>query len=1178
MHRLRLSGLALLTLVTGALAPIASAQAPLDLRPVGTYATGRYDQSAAEIVDYDPALRRAFFVNAQARQVQAVDLTNPAVPVLAFTLDVAPGAPNSVAIFGSLVAVAVEASLATAPGEVRFYTTQGDFVRAIPVGSLPDALAFDATGRYVVVANEGEPSGGVDPEGTISVIDLANGVASATVRTVRFTDFNAGGPRRGELNASVLLDASAASTAQDLEPEFVSIAGGVAYVSVQEANAVAVVDLATGALRGVYGLGFKDHNAPGNGFDASDNGSINIRNWPVLGAYQPDGVATFEDGGVTYVVTANEGDARTDARLATRILDPTAFPDRATLQLPANLGRLNIIPTAGDTDGDGDFDRIVSFGARSFSVFRVGPGGLTLAFDSGDQFERTTAARFPANFNASNSNNTLDNRSDDKGPEPEGITTGIVNGRRYAFVGLERIGGVMVYDLTNPAAPTFVTYANNRNFAAATNTAAAGDLGPEGVKFLPGNQSPTSRPLLLLSNETSGTVTAFNIGANFTLTLLHNNDGESKLLPATVAGFGEVGGVARFVSVVDRLRAEGEATTDGVVVVSSGDNVLPGPEFTASLNRGRPFYDAIALDAVGYSALAIGNHEFDFGPDVFADFINSFTAPPPFVSANLDVSAEPSLAALAARGIVVRRAVVQAAGRRVGIVGATTPLLRALSSPRNVVVIQDVAGAVQSQVDALTAEGVDVIILISQLQQIAQDRALIPMLRGVDIAVAGGGNELLANAGDPLIPTATGTFPTPVGAYPLRVADAAGRDVLVVTTAGDYLYVGRLVAEFDPAGNVVGVRAGSGPVRVVGAGPDATAPDPDIQRRVVEPVRAAVAALATRIVGRTDVRLDGTRPPVRIRETNLGNLLADALLVRADALNERFGAPNPDVALQNGGGIRNSNVLPVGPLSELNTFQIAAFTNFLSIVPAVPAAQFKEILEQAYAGLPDQNGSFAQIAGFRVVLDAAGQAQTVDMAGNVTRAGRKVRQVVLDDGRVLVRDGAVVAGAPALNVATNDFSARGGDAYPFRGLPFTTLGVTYQQALRAYIESLPGGVVTAADYPEAGEGRITIGTTTDAEDDAAEAPQAFALAGLFPNPAQGQLSLRVDLADASDVRVSVVDVLGREVAATSAALGAGRHTVPLDLARVAAGAYVVRVTAEAGGQTQAAAGRITVVR
>ena len=506
----------LLSLAAALVATGVSAQPAL--QPLGTYSTGRFDEGAAEIVAYDAATQRAFFVNADAGQVQALDLSDPAAPTLALTISDFAGTPNSVAVRGGFIAVAVEAPVSTDPGEVRFYTTDGAFVQAVTVGALPDAVAVSEDGRYVVVANEGEPADGVDPEGTISVID----VADMTLSTVRFTDFDRGGPRFGELDGSVLLDPAAPSVAQDLEPEFVAISGTTAYVTLQEANAVAVVDLPSATLVGVYGLGLKDYGAAGNGIDPSDrDGGIDIRPVPVLGARQPDAIAAFEEGGVVYLVTANEGDARDgdEARVRDLALDPAAFPNAADLQTDGALGRLEVRPSAGDLDGDGDQDRLVAFGGRSFTVYAVRAGGVEVVFDSGDAFERITADRLPADFNADNDENgSFDSRSDAKGPEPEGVALGVVDGRRYAFVGLERIGGVMTYDLTDPAAPTFVDYVNNRDFSVEAQLAdgstnpAVGDLGPEGIAFVPAAESPTGAPLVLLSNEVSGTVTAYAVG------------------------------------------------------------------------------------------------------------------------------------------------------------------------------------------------------------------------------------------------------------------------------------------------------------------------------------------------------------------------------------------------------------------------------------------------------------------------------------------------------------------------------------------------------------------------------------------------------------------------------------------------------------------------------------------
>jgi 2',3'-cyclic-nucleotide 2'-phosphodiesterase (5'-nucleotidase family) len=554
----------------------------------------------------------------------------------------------------------------------------------------------------------------------------------------------------------------------------------------------------------------------------------------------------------------------------------------------------------------------------------------------------------------------------------------------------------------------------------------------------------------------------------FTLTLLHNNDGESQLLPSTD---GNVGGVARFVAKLRELQREGrrEPGPSAVVTVSSGDNFLAGPQFQASLDKGVPFYDSIAANRARYDALAIGNHEFDFGPDVLADYIRGVRRVP-FLSANLDVSAEPQLAALERRGRIAPSTVVGRGDGRVGIIGATTPLLASISSPRNVVVDPEVAAAIQAQVERLDGKGVDKIVLISHLQSLQEDLALVPQLDGVDIVVAGGGDELLANSDDPLLPGDQA-----VGPYPTLAADVDGTQVPVVTTSGSYRYIGRLVADFDRHGNLLGVDdARSGPVRVSGPNlPDAVEPDPVTQQRVVEPVTAYVAALAQNVIAQTEVPLDGLRTSVRTTETNEGNLVADALLSEATRLAPGFGAPAPDVALQNGGGMRDDEVVPPGPITELKTFDILPFSNFVAVVPEVPRETFKELLENAVSRVEAVDGRFAQVAGFRFTYDPAGQAQVIDpVTGAITTPGTRVQDVTLDDGTVIVAGGQVQPGA-ALDVATIDFLARGGDQYPFGGAPFTTLGISYQQALRNYLTGPLGGVVTAAQYPAGGEGRIT---------------------------------------------------------------------------------------------------------
>jgi 5'-nucleotidase len=593
---------------------------------------------------------------------------------------------------------------------------------------------------------------------------------------------------------------------------------------------------------------------------------------------------------------------------------------------------------------------------------------------------------------------------------------------------------------------------------------------------------------------------------HFWLTLLHNNDGESQLIDAGT-GLEDFGGVARFATLVDDLKQEAKsrpqddaeillaglteagltpagdkggppANTNnpgsGALLVSSGDNFLAGPEFNLSIQKGIPYFDAIALDRIGYDALAIGNHEFDFGPDVLEEFILSFFfTDPPFLSANLDFSQEPGLFGLVGAGRIAESTVVQKRGRRIGIIGATTDQLPFISSPRDVIVLSDIAGEIQLEVQKLEAQGVDKIILISHLQDVDEDLALIPQLDGIDIVVAGGGDELLANVGDRLIPGDEGIVSGP---YPLIAFDMDGTLVPVVTTSGGYRYVGRLIAGFNKEGELIAIHDDSGPVRVAGgANSDAVPPDPIVQAQVVDPVIAGLAALASNVIATSQVDLDGLRTSVRFMETNEGNLVADALLWQAQQLAGDFGVDSPVVALQNGGGIRNDNIIPAGPFTELNTFDILPFPNFVSVIENIPRSQFKEILENAVSeaapGDVGGSGRFAQIAGFSFEWDPTGTAQVLDLEGNVVVAGNRVVNATLEGGETIVLGGLIVPGDD-IDVATIDFLARGGDQYPFRGAPFTTLGVTYQQALFNYVVDALAGLISAADYPEGGEGRI----------------------------------------------------------------------------------------------------------
>ena len=568
-------------------------------------------------------------------------------------------------------------------------------------------------------------------------------------------------------------------------------------------------------------------------------------------------------------------------------------------------------------------------------------------------------------------------------------------------------------------------------------------------------------------------------GTPFRLTILHNNDGESQLINLGSA-LENYGGVARFAAVVQRekraaLSGDVFIEDSGVITVSSGDNFLAGPEFTVGL-RADINYDALALDLIDYDAIALGNHDFDFGPEVLANFIKQVSeSQAPFLSSNLDFTGEPVLQDQFNKGRIAESVVVGEDGERIGIIGATTPSLRFISSPRKIKIIGDVAGEVQDEVDRLQADGVNKIVLISHLQAIEADIALLKQIDGVDVVVAGGGDELLANPDDLLVPGDEDPF----GPYPIIAKDIDGTEVPVVTTSGQYGYLGKLVVQFDGDGNLVEIDAdASGPIRIAGGdNPDAVQPEPRMQQEVVNPVVKFLEELK-RPIATSQVDLEGRRSEVRSRETNQGNLMADALRWQASRMAADYDVVPPDVAFQNGGGIRNDAVLPAGQIRELDTFDMAPFSNLVTILENISREQFKEVLENAVSravegDVSGGSGRFAQVSGFSFEWSESGTAQVLNPDGTVGTPGTRIRRVVLDDGTVIVDGGGVVPG-PALTVATIDFLARGGDQYPYRGTPFTILGVSYQQALANYIQD-PAGLnrtVTADDYPLGGEGRI----------------------------------------------------------------------------------------------------------
>lgn len=453
------------------------------------------DLGAAEISAYDPATKRLFVVNnSTVNKIDVIDFADPSKPTLLSSIQLAAygGFVNSLAVSNGKLAAAIEAVDKQAAGKVVIFNTSNyTEVKVIPVGALPDMITYSPDGKYILTANEGEPSTDYlnDPLGTVSVISVNENY------TVVNVDFSSFASSQATLTAAGLRVFGIGNNfAKDMEPEYITVSpdSKTAWITLQENNAIAKLNISTKTITNIFPLGFKNYNLDDNKMDVSDkDNAISFANkWNVKGMFQPDAIAVYLTNGVPLLFTANEGDAReytalTEAkRIKDITLDPLVFPNAAALKAEAQLGRLNITTTRGDIDGDGDFDELYSFGARSFSIWNGNTG--VMEYDSKNELDVKVNAEGLYD----------DTRSDDKGCEPEGLTIGKVGNRTVLFVGMERVDAVALYDISNPYSPQFMKLLK------------CGDA-PEGVLFIPQNESPTGRSLLVVSSENDGVVKVY---------------------------------------------------------------------------------------------------------------------------------------------------------------------------------------------------------------------------------------------------------------------------------------------------------------------------------------------------------------------------------------------------------------------------------------------------------------------------------------------------------------------------------------------------------------------------------------------------------------------------------------------------------------------------------------------
>ena len=469
----------------------------MEINQISSFQIGK-GEGYAEMIRYHSQSKSLLVTASETGTIERISISDPLNLKKLAPFDLSGGNVTAVAVHKNLIAASIKEKNADAPGNVQIFNNDGEKLAEYKTGALPDNIAFSPDGRYLLTANEGEPSDDykIDPEGSFTLIDLTNGAQNATVKQIMLNNV--------KLPAGARIVKPGSSFEEDAEPEYIAFSpdGKKAYATLQENNAIATIDIASAKVISVSGLGFKNVSRISHDVSNKDGG-INMKRWPVLMMYQPDAIVAYETKGSTYLVTANEGDAKDydgfseETRVGKLKLDKTMFPNANELQKKENLGRLKTTKTLGDTDGDGDHDIIYAYGGRSFSIWK---DDGTLVFDSGNAFENIISKRSPEMFNA-NGPSKIDDRSDDKGPEPEALAIGEIDGRIYAFIGMERNNAIFAYDITLPSDPHMVSYIMpNENHNS-----------PEGLEFISANDSPTGKPLLAVAFEMTGTIGLYEI-------------------------------------------------------------------------------------------------------------------------------------------------------------------------------------------------------------------------------------------------------------------------------------------------------------------------------------------------------------------------------------------------------------------------------------------------------------------------------------------------------------------------------------------------------------------------------------------------------------------------------------------------------------------------------------------
>lgn len=1020
------------TAASAALVPDPVRDTPADtavsLRPIGTYETGVFDQSAAEIVH--AYKNRLFVVNAQAGAVDVLDNSDPIAPKKLYSI-ASTGIANSLAVRADgLGVIALEDADKTAPGRLVFFdadATASTVLGEVTVGALPDMVTISDDGTYAVVANEGEPDDEftVDPEGSVGVVSLPaakTAPVQGAVRTAGFRAFEQGGSKTLDPAVRVFgpdvaapdqgdTPLAANRVSRNLEPEYVTVSGGTAYVTLQEANSIAIVDLASAVVTAVRPLGDKVYYFKDT-IDASDRDpegapTYNPRTYTGLyGMFMPDGIQSYEADGETYLVTANEGDGRTwgDFTDTARVKDlgkkgllPVCDDSPAAGFLDdAQLGRLNVATDRGLNDAGTCYNDLYAFGTRGFSVWDTDGNPV---FDSGSDFESITHDANPDFFNSNHSESNLEGRSDDKGPEPENLAIGQVDGRTYAFIGLERVGGVMTYDITDPENATYAGYVNNRDFSVsvedeltddeAANRALlskAGDLGPEGVEFIPAESSPNGRPLVAVGNEVSGTTTVFEVtNPNLrTIDILTINDFHGRLeANQDVAGAAVLAGA---------VKAK-EAANPNTLFVSAGDNI-GASTFTSLIQDDKPTIDT--LKAAGLDVSAVGNHEFDRG---FTDLTDRVL--PGYGGGEFGLGAnvykkgtkEPALDEYAVKTVD---------GVRVAFIGTVTPDTATMVDPAGIADLDfgDQLEAADRVADEITAGDLaDVIVLLTHSGAATSNDCAA-------LAADQAGFGKLATEASPEIDAIVSAHTHQT--YACDVAVAGTDRTRPVIQASEYgKAMGQLSLTWDTRTDSLASVSGT---TFLLAG--AFAPDAAIAAQVAEYVKQADVIGAEPVGEISGDILRGGTPAGSDRgvESSMGNWVADVYLW-ATSENPAYAGTPAQIALMNPGGLR-ADLLKGddGVVTYKEAALVQPFANTLVTV-TLTGAQIRGILNEQWKATGDRPKLHLGVSdGFTYEYR-----QDADRVGSVASMAYR---------------GAPIADTDTFTVVTNSFLANGGDGFP----------------------------------------------------------------------------------------------------------------------------------------------------